>query len=52
MATLIHLAAYTLRIERAKLDRLRAIAAAEHRTLSQELRRLIEERIGGVGAER
>lgn len=38
-------AVYTLRIERAQLDRLREIAESQHRTVSQELRRMVEARI-------
>lgn len=41
------LAVYTLRIERDKLDALRKLAAREHRTLSQELRWMIDERLKG-----
>lgn len=35
----------TFRVERAHVDRLREVAAADHRNVSQELRRLIEMRI-------
>lgn len=35
----------TLRVDRAKLDRLGEIAAAEHRTISQHLRHLIDRAI-------
>lgn len=44
-------AVYTLRIERNQLDRLHEIAKAEHRTLSQELRRMVEERIAAHDAQ-
>ena len=37
-----NLAVYTLRVERENLDRLSEIAAAEHRTLVQKLRLMIE----------
>lgn len=35
----------TLRVDRQKLDRLDEIAAAEHRTVSQQLRHLIDQAI-------
>ena len=35
----------TIRIPRPTLDRLHEIADAEHRTVSQELRRLVEARV-------
>lgn len=38
-------AVYTLRVDRAKLARIHEIAESEHRSLSQELRRMIDERI-------
>ena len=38
-------AVFTLRLDRSRLARLHEIAAAEHRTVSQEIRRLIDERI-------
>jgi predicted transcriptional regulator len=38
-------AVYTLRVERENLDRLSQIAAAEHRTLVQKLRMMIEDEI-------
>lgn len=38
-------AVYTLRVERDKLSRLREIAEGEHRSLSQELRHMIDARI-------
>lgn len=34
-----------VRIARDQVERLREVAAADHRTVSQELRRLIEQRI-------
>lgn len=34
-----------VRIDREQVDRLREVAEAEHRTVSQELRRMIEQRI-------
>lgn len=39
------MAVYTLRVDRKKLDRLSEIAAAEHRSLVQKLRVMIEEEI-------
>ena len=39
------IAVYSVRIERAKLDRLRQIADREHRTLVQKLRVMIEREI-------
>jgi hypothetical protein len=45
-------AVYTLRVERRKLERLRKIAEADHRTLSQELRHMIEERIARSDADK
>ena len=46
MASANHnLAVYTLRVERSHLDRLAEIAAAEHRTLVQKLRMMIEAEI-------
>ena len=39
------IAVYSLRIDRERLERLTEIAASEHRTLAQELRRLVDERI-------
>jgi hypothetical protein len=39
------LAVYTLRVDRQDLDRLGEIAAAEHRTLVQKLRVMIEREI-------
>jgi hypothetical protein len=39
------LAVYTLRVDRSHLDRLTEIAAAEHRTLVQKLRVMIEAEI-------
>lgn len=39
------LAVYTLRVEREHLDRLTEIAAAEHRSLVQKLRVMIEAEI-------
>ncbi len=46
MASTSHsLAVYTLRVERSDLDRLGEIAAAEHRTLVQKLRVMIEQEI-------
>jgi hypothetical protein len=39
------IAVYTVRIEREKLDQLRRIADAEHRTLVQKLRVMIEAEI-------
>jgi predicted DNA-binding ribbon-helix-helix protein len=44
-------AVYTLRIDRSRLDRLHEIAAADHRTVSQEIRRLIDERIAEAERE-
>jgi hypothetical protein len=38
-----------VRIDSAQIERLREVAAADHRTVSQELRRLIEERIAEAG---
>jgi hypothetical protein len=35
----------TIRVDREQADRFRVVAAADHRTVSQELRRLIELRI-------
>lgn len=48
-----NLAVYTLRVDREQLDRLTELAAAEHRTLAQKLRVLIEAEIArhGAGAE-
>ena len=43
------IAVYTLRVDRAKLERIHEIAESEHRTLSQELRRMIDERIAQAG---
>ncbi len=40
-----NLAVYTLRVERDQLDQLSEIAAAEHRTLVQKLRMMIEDEI-------
>jgi hypothetical protein len=38
-------AVYTLRIDRAQLDRLRKIADAEHHTLAQIFRVMVEQKI-------
>lgn len=38
-------AVFTLRITRRKLDRFREIVEGEHRTVSQEFRRFVDERI-------
>jgi hypothetical protein len=38
-------AVFTLRIDREALEELRTVAAAEHRTVSQEIRRLIHEHL-------
>jgi hypothetical protein len=35
----------TIRVDREQVDRFRVVAEADHRTVSQELRRLIELRI-------
>jgi hypothetical protein len=35
----------TIRVDREQVDRFREVAEADHRTVSQELRRLIELRI-------
>lgn len=40
-----------VRIAREDVERFREVAAADHRTVSQELRRLIEQRIAEGGAE-
>lgn len=41
-----------VRISSDQVDRLRAVAESEHRTVSQELRRLIEQRIAEAESER
>jgi hypothetical protein len=46
------LAVYTLRVERGQLDRLSEIAAAEHRTLVQKLRVMIEAELARDAATR
>jgi len=38
----------SVRLRREQHTQLRAVAELEHRTLSQELRRLIEQRLAGV----
>lgn len=38
----------SVRLRREQHTQLRAVAESEHRTLSQELRRLVEERLAGV----
>lgn len=38
------------RVEGVKLDRFREVAEADHRTVSQELRRLMDERIAQADA--
>lgn len=39
------------RVERGTFDRFRAVAAADHRTVSQELRHLMEQRIADADLE-
>lgn len=46
------IAVFTLRIQRSKLERLRAIAAAQHRSLVQHLRALIDREIAAEDDER
>ena len=46
------LAVYTLRVDRDQLDRLSVIAAAEHRTLVQKLRTMIDREIAEHETER
>lgn len=41
----------TLRVERTKLDRFGEIADAEHRTISQQLRHLIDQAIADADRE-
>jgi predicted DNA-binding protein len=41
-----------VRIARQQVERLRVVAEADHRTVSQELRRLIEQRIAESEPER
>lgn len=45
-------AVFSLRIAREKLDRFREIVEAEHRTMNQEFRRYVDERIAESDAER
>lgn len=40
----------TFRVETGKLERFRVVAAADHRTVSQEFRRLMEQRIAEADA--
>jgi hypothetical protein len=45
MSDQVPTAIYAVRMDRSKLDRLKEIAAREHRTLAGEFRRLADERI-------
>lgn len=42
----------TFKLDPAKLDQLRLVAEAQHRTVSQELRWLVDRRLAEVEAER
>jgi predicted DNA-binding protein len=49
-ATTPALVVTTIRLPQDKMDRLRAVAEGEHRTLSQEIRRLIDLRLAELDA--
>lgn len=52
MSTDLEKAVMTFRLEPDKMARLREIAEAEHRTISQELRWLVDRRLAEVGPEK